>query len=128
MVTTFQTGSNAASHRHQESIAAILAHRIDVARTNNDASLLSVLEQERRQVESGDFDLTTPSDRFAGLKTWWLRLAQAIERQSQLSVEKMTDTAGGIWWRAYDPCTGKTLYTDSESEVVTWIEDNNLGR
>lgn len=112
---------------HQATIAASLAHRFAIAEAAQNSQLIALLEREKQQLER-EFhkkqDLSTLVDR---VKQAWHSWMEAIDQSSQLSVQKIV-ADGVILWHAYDPKTGKTLYAESTSEVVKWIEDNNLGR
>jgi hypothetical protein len=114
--------------RHQASIAASLAHRLEIARAAQNTQLIALLEQEQRQLGLQ----STVADRWSSLgdrvSRWWQACMVAIDQHSQLSVQQVSTESGEILWRAYDPHTGKTLYADSKAEVVKWIEDNGLGR
>ncbi len=48
---------------------------------------------------------------------------QAFIDRSKLQVEQVIE-GNCIWWYAYDPKTGKTIYTDSRTELMSWIEQN----
>ncbi|WP_448564005.1 hypothetical protein [Trichothermofontia sp.] len=118
--------------KHRDNIAASLAHRLEVARANQNVGLVAQLEQEWQQLQY-DYRLPTlvrtpcPS-LWATCQQLWLDLKTAIVQSTQLSVDRWVTDAGEVWWQAHDPQTGKALYTDSEAEVVQWIEDHGLGR
>ncbi len=48
---------------------------------------------------------------------------KAFTDRSKLQVNQMVD-GNYVWWYAYDPKTGKTIYTDSRTELMSWIEQN----
>lgn len=113
--------------KHDANIAASLAHRLDVARATCNTALIALLEQEENQLKS----VCPPSTTAHTAQGWMATLKQwmtAIANSSKLTVERIRDESGEIWWYAFDPRTGKTLYAENESEVVQWIEDNRLGQ
>lgn len=120
------------TQKHLDNIAASLAHRLEVARASQNFGLVAQLEQERQQLQY-QYRLPTlvrtprPS-LLATCQRLWSALKTAIVQSTQLSVDRWVTEAGEVWWQAHDPQTGKALYTDSEAEVVQWIEDNGLGR
>lgn len=120
------------AQKHLDNIAASLAHRLEVARANQNLGLVAQLEQERQQLQY-EYRLSTQTHTsrpslLATCQQLWSDLQAAIVRSTQLSVDRWVTDAGEVWWQAHDPQTGKALYTDSELEVVQWIEDNGLGR
>ncbi len=120
------------TQKHLDNIAASLTHRLEVARANQNFGLVAQLEQERQELQR-QYRLPTlvrtphPSLLAIGQRLW-SDLKTAIVQSTQLSVDRWVTDAGEVWWQAHDPQTGKALYTDSEAEVVQWIEDNGLGR
>lgn len=128
MLNTMQVKDSGLSMIHQANIAASLAHRLEVAQANRNTKLVALLEQEQRQLSRGVSSVSSLPSLGNGLKRFWEGVLQRIERSSQLSVQQVWDEAGNAWWHAYDPRTGKTLYADSESEVIHWIEENHLGQ
>jgi hypothetical protein len=126
MSTTLQANSSETAAQHQAAILASLSHRIAVAKASQNIELVFLLEQERRQLNQDDQrGVRAISDR---LKQVWRNWMRAIDESSRLSVERIVGDSGTILWRAYDPMTGKTLYAESTSEIVKWIEDNRLGQ
>ncbi|MGB3491772.1 MAG: hypothetical protein WBA57_03520 [Elainellaceae cyanobacterium] len=118
--------SHGIAQQHFNNISASLAHRIEVARANNDRDLLSQLQQEQNLLESPyGVGSTTKAH---GLKKFWQQVVTAIQNADQLTVEKIVDESGETWWYAHDPRTAKTLWADTQTEIVKWIEDNNLGQ
>lgn len=113
--------------QHQANIAASLAHRLEVARATRNTQLVVLLEQEQRQLQAQSRP-SRLSNLFSSLNQRWHNLILAIENSSKLSVERVVDEAGSIWWYAHDPATGKTLYAETEADVLQWIEDNRLGQ
>ena len=74
---------------------------------------------------------TFVAPRFESLKTLFLqvkRFPQAIVEallmdRSVLQVQQIL-AGEAIFWYAFDPKTGKTVYTDSETELRIWIAQN----
>lgn len=105
---------------------ASLAHRLDVARTTNNAHLVALLEQERQQVALNDTAGAVQTQR-----NWWTTITQFVVKQlfggSELQVCEIVD-GRDRWWVASDPQTGQFVYADSEAELRLWIEENYQGR
>ncbi|HEY9763667.1 MAG TPA: CHRD domain-containing protein [Trichocoleus sp.] len=113
--------------KHCANLSVNLAHRIHVAKAQRNGSLVALLEQEKRQLEQfwrKPSDALTPTQR---LKAFWATLKDSLANQLQLQVEQVSDDAGRLWWYAFDPRSGKTLYAESESDVIQWIEENRIG-
>ena len=112
--------------KHHDSIMASLSHRLEVARATNNSRLVTLLEQEKRQVASGQSNGVARSH-----ATWWQAVAQRITHAlfggSSLQVCEVVD-GGDRWWVASDPRTGQFVYADSEAEMRLWIEENYQGR
>lgn len=127
MTNAFRANDAEIFAKHRASIAASLAHRLEVARANRNTQLVAALEREQQQLGlvATNYGLSTLANQ---LTQWWTRLTNAIAVHSQLNVQQLQDSSGSLWWFAYDPRTGKTLYAESESDVVKWIEDNRLGQ
>ncbi|MBI4780237.1 MAG: hypothetical protein HY785_02825 [Oscillatoriophycideae cyanobacterium NC_groundwater_1537_Pr4_S-0.65um_50_18] len=112
--------------QHKAAIAASLSRRLEVARAAQNFQLIALLEQEQKQLglAPNQHGLAFVNK----VKQVWNSWMDAIARQSMLSIDQIVGDSGTVFWRAYDPRTGKTLYAESESEVLQWIEDNDLGR
>lgn len=109
---------------HRASMLASLEHRLEVARSRQDAQLIALLEKERREILA-----EAPLQGLkARLQAWWSQLSTAIANRDQLQVNEMQDGEGHCWWRAYDPNSGHEVYTDSETELLLWIEEHYTGR
>jgi hypothetical protein len=122
MVNALQVNYSPTVSRHQASIQASLAHRLEAAREANNAQLLALLEKEGEQVKTTPH-ATSPS-LVASLKSAWKGVTRAIANSSELQVRQISDDFGVKWWYAYDPHTGHAVYTDSETEMRLWIEEN----
>ncbi|NJR66623.1 MAG: hypothetical protein HC772_17025 [Leptolyngbyaceae cyanobacterium CRU_2_3] len=127
MASTLQFKLNEISAQHQATIAASLARRLAVAQADQNMQLIALLEQEQEQLS-----LDSRQSGFAAfsaqIKQIWHSWMEAIVQSSELSVDQIMGDDGTLFWRAHDPQTGKTLYAESRSDVVKWIEDNDLGR
>ena len=127
MTNVFQTNDSDIFARHRANIIDSLTRRLNVARAAQDTQLVALLEQEQQQL-----GLKTAAARnlssASRLKNGWHHWLNAIANRSKLSVEQMHDASGASWWHAHDPKTGMTLYAESESEIINWIEENQLGR
>ena len=113
-------------NRHEDSIMASLAHRLQVAKAANNARLVALLEQEKQQVTPVRSCDVAPSP-----KSWWLttvqRITQLLFGGASLQVCEIVD-GSDRWWVASDPRTGQVVYADSEAEMRLWIEENYQGR
>ena len=128
MTAALYTHSPEIANQHLTNMATSLDHRIDVARANNDSRLLELLLKERAELEPvpGQW-VNAPKNIIEKLRFLWKKVMHAVEHSNNLNVEKIVDVSGNVWWYAHDPRTGKTLWAESEPEIVKWIEDNNLG-
>ncbi|MGI2905261.1 hypothetical protein [Tolypothrix sp. VBCCA 56010] len=53
----------------------------------------------------------------------WQRLVDTLLTNSQeLQVWQKVDRYGNIYWKAYDPVTGKSFMSGSEGDIRMWIE------
>ncbi len=123
MATALQVNPSEIAAQHQATIAASLARRLAVAKAAQNTQLLTLLEQEQQQLDRESH----PLNLLALVKQVWHSWLDALDRHSQLSVKQIVSN-GITFWHAYDPKTGKSLYAESSSEVVKWIEDNDLGQ
>jgi hypothetical protein len=126
MATALHFNLNEIDAQHQAAIAASLTRRLEVARAAQNFQLIALLEQEQKQL--GLAKKQPASALFAKIKQVWNSWMDAIAHHSMLSIDQIMSDSGTVLWRAYDPHTGKTLYAESETEIVQWIEDNDLGR
>lgn len=116
--------ANSVDSKHRSNIAATLAHRLEVARTTNNKQLINLLERERQQLETVAISRDSSLGSIARLKGFWHQLVEAIANSAKLKVWQTVDSHGVRWWNAYDPHTGHSVCTDSESEMRQWIEEN----
>jgi uncharacterized protein YukE len=117
-------------NQHYKNLLTHLSRRMEAAQQRNDGRLLAMLEQEQRQLQAEWSASAMPASTrpLHKLRASWQRLMTALENSSKLQVESFQGAEGAMCWYAYDPSSGKMLYTESESDVVKWIEDNRLGR
>jgi hypothetical protein len=59
-------------------------------------------------------------DRFSGLVKKMLNALFADPKEIQ--VNQKIDREGNIYWRVYDPVTGNSFSSGSETDVCMWIE------
>lgn len=115
--------------KHHANLRANLLHRLAIAEAQHNESLVRLLEQERQQLEQNwSAQPATKNPPFQAFTQLGQRVREAIARYFQLRVEQVRDEAGQLWWYAFDPRSGKTLYAEAETEVIRWIEENHLGR
>lgn len=126
MATALQVNPSKVFAQHQATIAASLAHRLAVAKAAQNNQLVALLDQEQRQLDRTSNRVLGLSELAANVKRTWHSWLDALDRHTQLSVKRVVGESGMIFWHAYDPQTGKSLYAESSSEVVKWIEDNHL--
>jgi hypothetical protein len=41
---------------------------------------------------------------------------------------QITEPTGEIWWRAYDPVSGRSAWLATEEDVLKWVEDRYYQR
>ncbi|MBW4657544.1 MAG: hypothetical protein KME15_02625 [Drouetiella hepatica Uher 2000/2452] len=126
MATALHFNLDEIDAQHRAAIAASLTRRLEVAKAAQNFQLIALLEQEQQQL--GLVKKQHGLALVAKVKQVWNSWMDAIAHHSMLSIDQIMSDSGTVLWRAYDPRTGKTLYAESESEVLQWIEDNDLGR
>lgn len=54
----------------------------------------------------------------------WIKqsLLMSLTNAAELEVRQIVDRHGQVWWYAYDPMTGVSIRTDSETNLRSWIE------
>jgi hypothetical protein len=54
----------------------------------------------------------------------WLKqsLFTSLTEAAELQVRQTVDRRGQVWWHVYDPITGVSIRTDSETNLKSWIE------
>lgn len=114
-------------NQHYANIEESLNHRLEVAKAAHNTRLVALLEQERRQVrQQAQADGVLPREQNWLQRTWQQLVATFTD--STLQVWQAADATGNIWWCAYDPQTGKSVYADTETEMRLWIQQNYQGR
>lgn len=60
----------------------------------------------------------------------WLKqtLVTSLTHAAELEVRQEVDRRGQVWWYVYDPITGVSMRTDSETRVRSWIEQQYLNQ
>lgn len=52
----------------------------------------------------------------------WQKIVNAVLTSQELKVWQKSDRYGNNYWEAYDPATGKSFKSGSESDMLAWIE------
>ncbi|MDX2096711.1 MAG: hypothetical protein SFW36_02960 [Leptolyngbyaceae cyanobacterium bins.59] len=126
-MTTLHLDQTELFAKHRANLLASLDRRLLIARAMQNTQLVAQLEEERRQLDREWGHHSGWSNFVNWFQTVTQKVQEAINSHSELSVDRIQDESGFVLWRAYDPQSGKTLYAESQSEVVKWIEDNGLG-
>ncbi|MEM9904918.1 MAG: hypothetical protein AAF921_07840 [Cyanobacteria bacterium P01_D01_bin.44] len=103
---------------HQANLLALLSHRLDVAKANNNQSLVSALEQEYEQLTR----FTQPPSIGSWLQQKWMSFAETLSDWSKVHIEKRVDDQGNTRWYAYNPQAGQAIHTESEADMHSWIK------
>ncbi|MEH1924449.1 hypothetical protein [Nostoc sp.] len=53
---------------------------------------------------------------------WEKFVEKLLSNPNELQVWQKVDRQGNIYWQAYDPVTGKSFSSGSETDVSMWIE------
>jgi hypothetical protein len=122
MANLLHADSSHAFAQHYANIEASLNRRLSVARAANDARLIALLEQERRQVLHKPFLSRVRQVLAKSFQPLWQGLIDTVRRSSELQVWQSVDELGNYWWCAYDPQTGQSVYAESETEMRLWIQ------
>jgi hypothetical protein len=135
---TYAIHSNAAETfaKHQDNLMASLAHRLEVARANNNLQLVELLEQEKQQIaatidrSANSAQPRTQTNLVAALSNGLKRLQEAFAAMMGNSELQVSEFMNGSdrWWYAYNPQTGAWVYADSEVELRLWIKQNYQGK
>jgi hypothetical protein len=123
----FHPTSTPVQSQHYANIEESLSHRLEVAKAANNPRLVSLLEQERRQIRQQAKAEGLLQGEHNWLQNTWHKIA-SLFTDSTLQVWQATDDAGNLWWCAYDPQTGKSVYADTETEMRLWIQQNYRGQ
>lgn len=108
--------------QHRLNLFANLSRRLSVARAQHNAQLITLLEQELQQLEKTWIQSPTSQAGFSPSQLW-----QRWRKLFALKVEQAVDASGQQWWYGYDPGTGKTIYGETQGDVLRWLEENHLG-
>ncbi|MDM9379185.1 hypothetical protein QUB80_00485 [Chlorogloeopsis sp. ULAP01] len=76
-------------------------------------------EDTKLQLNSG-YDSTSFLWRF--MSNFWQKIVNLLQKHQELQVYQKNDHKGNTYWQAYDPLTGKSFTSGSESDVRAWIE------
>jgi len=98
------------SIKHKATISGLLTRRLEIAKANQNSQLVSLLEQERQQLEHSQ---TQPVK-----INFWNWLTQPM----QISVKQLPSSLGGTIWEGYNPRTGETRHAETEAEIIDWLE------
>ncbi|MBD2069335.1 hypothetical protein H6F93_17720 [Leptolyngbya sp. FACHB-671] len=66
--------------------------------------------------------LTVSSRFLTGLKQFGKQLIQLISGTHEVQIWQVSDRAGNVYWRVYDPVTKDSTSFGSSSEVRIWLE------
>lgn len=109
--------------RHRQNLIVNLSRRMAIATAHQDQALLDQLHREQRQLEESWRIPSSKRTTFQRILYWWRELLNSFK----LQVELVSDASGQQWWYGYDPRTGKTIYAETEADIIHWIEENQLG-
>ncbi|BAZ67874.1 hypothetical protein NIES4106_26310 [Fischerella sp. NIES-4106] len=56
------------------------------------------------------------------LRNIWQEIINYLVASQELQVKQKIDRHGNHYWQAYDPTTGKSFMSGSESDMLAWIE------
>ncbi|MCP6759762.1 MAG: hypothetical protein NHB32_13585 [Fischerella sp. CENA71] len=56
------------------------------------------------------------------LRKIWQQIINYLVASQELQVKQKIDRHGNHYWQAYDPTTGKSFMSGSESDMLAWIE------
>ena len=60
---------------------------------------------------------------FAIVKKGWQNFVMwLLDDNKEIQVWQKSDRHGNIYWKAYDPVTGKSFSSGSEADISMWIE------
>jgi hypothetical protein len=125
MVIPHRATSSLAISSHHLGILASLAHRLEVARANNDRQLIALLEQEQRQfalVPHSPSSCSMPG-RSNWLKILVQRLGTALFGSTEPQIYHFANGTDRQWY-ARHPMTDCWIYADSEAELRLRLKQN----
>ncbi|MFQ4145060.1 hypothetical protein [Chlorogloeopsis sp. ULAP02] len=53
---------------------------------------------------------------------FWQKIVKLLQENQELQVYQKDDRNGNTYWQVYDPLTGKSFTSGSESDIRAWIE------
>jgi hypothetical protein len=109
--------------KHQASMMASLAARLEKARLASNELLITRLNQEQLQLAQAVGNQPTSGRLGQSVRSIWQRVVAAIV-QPALPVVESVVTPQGIVWRAYNPATGESRWAETEGDVIDWLEAN----
>ncbi len=98
--------------KHQANISSSLIRRVKAAKTNQNSQLLTLLEQEQKELDN--------RSAFSVQRHFW----DWLNRPSYLDVKQVMGSTDAKIWRACDSRTGEIRYAQTEAEIIDWIESN----
>ncbi|CAN1211739.1 hypothetical protein TUMEXPCC7403_16160 [Tumidithrix helvetica PCC 7403] len=127
MTTTHRSDTRIIA-KHKTSMLTSLERRLEVARAIRNLQLVELLEDERQEIFAEEMQteiLRSPFSQWqSGLTKVWDGLMQIFAPKSELQIKQISDRSGNIWWYAFNPQTGQSVYCDTEDEMRLWIETN----
>ena len=80
---------------------------------------LTKIRQEAKQ----ELNLYKTSYLFALAENFWQNFVRwVLDNNKEIQVWQKSDRHGNIYWKAYDPITGKSFFSGSEADISIWIE------
>jgi hypothetical protein len=123
MVSTPNINRFPAISSHHLGILASIAHRLEVARANQDLWLVAQLEQEQRQFAVRPVSIPDRRPPFSWLQNWKRRLSAALFEPTDAQMHPFANGSDRFWYSRH-PITGRWIYADSEAELRLWLEQN----
>jgi hypothetical protein len=114
--------SNSILLKRLDNIQASSDSRLEAAKANHNSALVSLIEQEKRQIEAVWLN-DEPKSLGEMLKNVWQQLLNLFGESHELEVWTTTDMSH-VWWHAHNHLTGQSVVTDSEDEMRIWIESH----
>lgn len=87
------------------------------------------LEQQTQHLEKCIELADIPAGKSSIWRSIWIFLNQPIFELSDWStqepkVRQVSDQGGQVWWYVYDPQTQESIYLETETEVMIWLEEH----
>ena len=112
--------------KHRDTLLRLLSRRLEIAKANRNFQLIELLEQEKQQLITEGALPKASRSLIARFNDWVHRQVHAIAHNTELEAFQFKN-GSDLWWYAFDPCTGRCVYADSEAELRLWIETNYTG-